>query len=267
MSGASFKKKKFMAMATGFGAAIVIVGAMFKIQHWPGASVMLIAGLSVEAFLFILGAFEPPHMDIDWTLAYPELAGGHSEHEEHEEEAPELLEELDPISQKLDKMLTEANIGPELIDSLGKGLKNLGDTAGNMNNLGNAGAASDEFVEKIKGASENVGKLSDSYSRASVALTDLTDLKGTGASYAEELTKMSRNLSELNEIYAKQVSSTTESVRISNEASENINQLLLSLSSSVEDTKKYKEEISVLGQNLSKLNTIYGNMLSAMTVR
>ncbi|MCX6182636.1 MAG: gliding motility protein GldL [Bacteroidetes bacterium] len=255
-------------MATGFGAAIVIVGAMFKIQHWPGASVMLIGGLSVEAFLFVMGAFEEPHMDIDWTLAYPELAGGHGHGEEnHEEEVPELLEEADPISQKLDKMLMDANIGPELLDSLGKGLKNLGDTAGNMNNLGNASAASNEFVEKIKGASENVGKLSDSYSRASVALTDLTDLKGTGASYAEELTKMTRNLSELNDVYSKQVSSTNESMKLSTEVSDNINQLLLSLSSSVEDTKKYKEEISVLGQNLSKLNTIYGNMLSAMTVR
>lgn len=265
MSGSSFKKKKFMAMSTGFGAAVVIVGAMFKIQHWPGASVMLIAGLSVEAFLFILGAFEPPHMDIDWTLAYPELAGGHAEHEE--EEVPELLEEADPVSQKLDKMLMEANIGPELIDSLGKGLKNLGDTAGNMSNLGNAGAASNEFVAKIKDASDNVGKLSDSYSRASMELTDLTNLKGTGVSYAEELTKMTRNLSELNDVYAKQVTSTNESMKLSSEISDNINQLLLSLSSSVEDTKKYKEEISVLGQNLSKLNTVYGNMLSAMTVR
>ena len=267
MSGASFKKKKFQMMATGFGAAIVIVGAMFKIQHWPGSSVMLVAGLSVEAFLFVMGAFVEPHMDIDWTLAYPELAGGHAEHEEHEEEAPELLESTDPISQKLDKLLMDANIGPELLESLGKGMKNLGDTAGNMNNLGNASAASNEFVEKIKGASENVGKLSDSYSRASVALTDLTDLKGTGASYAEELTKMTRNLSELNDVYAKQVTSTNESMKLSTEVSDNINQLLISLSSSVEDTKKYKEEISVLGQNLSKLNTIYGNMLSAMTVR
>ncbi|MFM7021494.1 MAG: gliding motility protein GldL [Flavobacteriales bacterium] len=267
MSGGSYKKKKFMAMATGFGAAIVIVGAMFKIQHWPGASFMLIFGLSVEAFLFIMGAFEPPHMDIDWTLAYPELAGGHSEEHEAEPDGHEILEEADPIAQKLDKMLVEANIGPELIESLGKGLKNLGDTASNMNTLGNASAANEEFVQKIKGASENVGKLSDSYSKASVALTDLVDLKGSGASYAEELTKMTRNLSELNEVYSKQVTSTNESMRLSTEVSDNINQLLISLSSSVEDTKKYKEEISVLGQNLSKLNTIYGNMLSAMTVR
>ena len=63
-------------MATGFGAAIVIVGAMFKIMHWPGASVMLVAGLSTEAALFVMGAFEKPHMDVDWSLVYPELAGG-----------------------------------------------------------------------------------------------------------------------------------------------------------------------------------------------
>jgi len=266
MSGGSYKKKKFMAMSTGFGAAIVIIGAMFKIQHWPGASFMLILGLSVEAFLFVMGAFEPPHMDIDWTLAYPELAGGHKD-EEEAEASVEVLEEADPVSQKLDQMFTAANIGPELIESLGKGLKNMGDTASNLNTLGNAGVASTEFADKLKGASSNVDKLSDSYTRASEALTGLTDLKGQGNVYAEELVKMTGNLSELNDVYAKQVKASKDSIGLSSEVTENINELLKHLSASVEDTKKYKEEVAVLGQNLSKLNTVYGNMLSAMTIR
>ncbi len=266
MSGGSYKKKKFMAMSTGFGAAIVIVGAMFKIQHWPGASFMLIFGLSVEAFLFIMGAFEPPHMDIDWTLAYPELAGGHKD-EEEAEASVEVLEEADPVTQKLDQMFTAANIGPELIESLGKGLKNMGDAATNLNTLSTAGAAGGEFAEKLKGASSNVDKLSDSYTRASEALTGLADLKGQGNVYAEELVKMTSNLSELNEVYAKQVKASKDSIGLSSEVTESINELLKHLSASVEDTKKYKEEVAVLGQNLSKLNTVYGNMLSAMTIR
>jgi gliding motility-associated protein GldL len=65
MSGNSFfaskKWKGFMAKLYGFGAAVVIVGALFKIQHWPGAGLMLIVGLGTEAVIFIFSAFEPIH--------------------------------------------------------------------------------------------------------------------------------------------------------------------------------------------------------------
>lgn len=69
------KWKLFMAKLYGFGAAVVIVGALFKIQHWPGAGPMLILGLGTEAVIFAFSAFEPIHEDLDWTLVYPELGG------------------------------------------------------------------------------------------------------------------------------------------------------------------------------------------------
>ena len=67
--------KKFMAKVYGWGAAIVLLGALFKIQHYPGASIMLVVGLSTEAIIFFFSAFEPLHQELDWTLVYPELAG------------------------------------------------------------------------------------------------------------------------------------------------------------------------------------------------
>lgn len=73
------KGKTVMGLLYGLGASIVIVGALFKIQHWPGAGIMLTVGLLTEALIFAVSAFEPPHMDIDWTLVYPELAGMHDE--------------------------------------------------------------------------------------------------------------------------------------------------------------------------------------------
>src|SRR6218665_687326 len=77
--------KRYLHLASCFGAAIVIVGALFKIMHWPGASVALICGLGTEAVLFILFGIDIPHEEVDWTLAYPELAGmGHDEIEEQE---------------------------------------------------------------------------------------------------------------------------------------------------------------------------------------
>jgi len=278
--GDSYKKKVFTNMATGFGAAIVIVGAMFKIMHWPGASVMLVAGLSTEAALFIMGAFEKPHMEVDWSLVYPELAHSHGESHDEESELAENQEiakphghavaapvNNDPISQKLDQMLMDANIGTELIESLGEGLRTFGSTAKTLNDVGSAGAATEEFIGSIKGASENVSKLSDSYLRASESLTDLVSTNGESVSYGEQLSQMTKNLSELNSVYAQQISANNDSVKLSAEISTNINQLLINLSDSVEDTKRYKEQVAILGENLSKLNTVYGNMLSAMTVR
>ncbi|MFT6716510.1 MAG: gliding motility-associated protein GldL, partial [Saprospiraceae bacterium] len=208
----SYKKAKFNNMATGFGAAIVIVGAMFKIMHWPGASFMLVLGLTTEALLFAMGAFEEPHMETDWGLVYPELAIDHAAGETAEVGEGETgkTDSGDPIAQKLDEMLMDANIGSELVTSLGDGLRSFSTTAKNLNSAGDASVASDEFVSSLKGASASVGKLSDSYSKASETLTDLVAIEGQGVSYGEQLTHMTKNLSELNAVYEQQIAANND---------------------------------------------------------
>lgn len=273
MSGASYKKLKITQMATGFGAAIVIVGAMFKIQHWPGASFMLVFGLSTEAALFLMGAFEEPHMEVDWSLVYPELTFAHLI-----EEGQEIIPagagggggaaggSGDAVSQKLDEMLADANIGEDLIESLGAGLRSFESTAQSLNSSGDASAATESLVGSLNSASKNVDMMSDAYSKASESIAGMTDLKGEGTSYAEQLTTMTKNLGELNGVYEQQIVANNSGMKLSSELQDNINQLLTNLSDSVEDTKRYKTEISSLGENLGKLNTVYGNMLSAMTI-
>lgn len=274
MSGASYKKLKFSQMATGFGAAIVIVGAMFKIMHWPGASVMLVAGLSTEAALFVMGAFEEPHMEVDWSLVYPELTFAHLI-----EEGQEIIPagaggggsavgggSGDAVSQKLDEMLADANIGEDLIESLGAGLRSFESTAQSLNNSGDASAATESLVGSLNSASKNIDMMSDAYSKASESIAGISDLKGEGTSYAEQLTTMTKNLGELNGVYEQQIVANNSGMKLSSDIQDNINQLLTNLSDSVEDTKRYKTEISSLGENLGRLNTVYGNMLSAMTI-
>ena len=117
--------KKIMAKVYGLGAAVVIVGALFKILHWKGADVMLMIGLLTEAFLFTLSAFEPLHKETDWTLVYPELAGLDVKEKSTKKVASGT------VSQQLDKMLEEAKVGPELIQSLGNGLKSLSENVTN----------------------------------------------------------------------------------------------------------------------------------------
>lgn len=247
--------KKFMAKLYGWGAAIVILGALFKIQHWPGAGLMLTIGLSTEAVIFFFSAFEPIHEEIDWTLVYPELRSGEPVHSE----TPALSDD-ESITEQLDHMLEEAKIEPELIASLGEGLRSLSSQAAKLNEISDASVATNEYAASLKGASAKVGELTETYSRASEALTGLADNQEAGATAGEHLQKMTTNLSDLNKMYEVQL---TE-LQTSSQLYSGITELMQNLNDSIEDTKLYKKNINELAHNLSDLNTVYGNMLSAM---
>lgn len=259
--------KKFMAKLYGFGAAIVIFGAMFKIMHWPGAGIMLVAGLSTEAIIFIFSAFEPIHNDPDWTLVYPELALGHGEDEglEHEHHVAKV-EDKGSVTEELDKMLEEAKIEPELIKSLGDGLRSLSDATNKIGDVSNASLATNEYVESMRGASQKVDQLADSYVRASTAIMGLADSKDAGQSFGEEMQKLSGNLSALNNIYEMQLKGSSSHLESTSKLYSGINELMQNLHDSLEDTKRYKDNMSDLARNLTALNTIYGNMLAAMNI-
>ena len=260
--------KKFMAKLYGIGAAIVIIGAMFKIQHWPGASAMLVGGLSIEAIIFFFSAFEPLHADPKWELVYPELA----EHEESDEEdlnleatSSDSKEEL-PITEQLDNLLEEAKIGPELIESLGLGLRSLSDNASKMSNITDASVATSEYVDSVKNAATNVNTLAENYSRASESLSSISLSAEDGNNYARELKAVSAKLTELNSVYDMQLQGSKEQAESTKQFQAGVTELMENLQASVQDTKNYKENISELSNNLSALNRVYGNMLAAMNV-
>jgi len=258
---ATKKGKRIMGMVYGLGAAVVIVGALFKILHWPGANEMLTVGLLTEAAIFFLSAFEKPHEDPDWTLVYPELAGMHDD--DHDKKA---LNSKDAVSQQLDKMLEEAKIGPELIESLGHSFKALSDNTSKLADITDASVATDEYVTNIKSASNQVGTLADRYMKASESLDSITLTNAEGQGYSEQLQRVSKNLSELNSVYELQLRGAEQHSQATNKFYDGIEQLMSSLQDSVNDTKRYKEEMSQLTTNLTSLNTIYGNMLSAMNI-
>jgi hypothetical protein len=211
----SKKFKNFMAKLYGFGAAIVIIGALFKIQHWPASGFFLVLGLGTEALIFFFSAFEPPHEDVDWSLVYPELAGMGDEDSHAKKERPK---KNDPVAQKLDALMADAKIGPELIESLGKGLTSLGTNAGKLGDMSNAAVATDDYVKNMSKASQSVSAMSDSYNKAAVA-------------------------------------------------AQGMNEIMSNLSASVDDTVRYRNEVAILAKNLSQLNAVYGNMLTAMTIK
>lgn len=258
--------KKFMAKLYGLGAAVVIVGAMFKIMHWPGAGPMLVIGLSTETFIFFFSAFEPLHEEIDWSLVYPELAGMHGEeggHEKEEEHVEEVKEEAS-ITEQLDHMLEEAKIGPELIASLGEGMRSLSDQAGKLSKLSDASVATNEYASTVQSASKNINSLSESFTKAASSLNGLTISTEDSSSFADQLGKVSKNLASLNASYELQLQSSNEHLKSASNFYGGVDELLKNLNDSIGDTKKYKEQIAQLSNNLESLNTVYGNMLNAM---
>ncbi|PCJ66503.1 MAG: gliding motility protein GldL [Bacteroidetes bacterium] len=199
--------KNVMAKAYGLGAAVVILGALFKIQHYPGADIMLIVGMGVEALIFAISAFEPIHEEWDWSLVYPELAGM-----EGEDRPKNSLSQGDAVSQQLDKMLSDAKIGPELIEGLGNGLKSLSSNVTSMADLSGATVATKEYAENVTLATEQLKGMNSSYGRAVNALDSLSETTETfketttkvasiNATLSDSLMSFDQNIQNLNKVY------------------------------------------------------------------
>jgi gliding motility-associated protein GldL len=288
--------KNFIAKLYGLGASVVIIGALFKIQHWVGATEMLTLGLCTEAVIFFFSAFEPLHEEVDWTLVYPELAGIPPEGGElpshGEKHAGGGGGGTHVISggggggggagsaalAKFDEMLEKAEITPDLFMKLGVGMKKLGDSTAKMNEMGDVSAASTKYINTIKGADESLGKLSDSYQTTAKIINEtgsnykniadsLSVIEVGGKSYQQQLEGLNKNLSALNAVYELQIKGTNSNVKESDALYKEIQGLIKDLTDSAGDTKKYREQMTKLNDNLSALNNVYGNMLAAMNVK
>ena len=199
--------KNIMAKAYGLGAAVVIVGALFKIMHWPGANEMLILGMGTEAVIFMISAFEPIHEEWDWSLVHPELAGM-----EGDSKPKQAVGSGDAVSQQLDKMLSEAKIGPELIEGLGTGLKSLSTNVSSMADLSGASIATKEYADNVSKANEQLMGMNSSYTRAVSALESLSEttesfkettsrVTSLNATLNDNLVSFDQNIQNLNKVY------------------------------------------------------------------
>jgi len=249
--------KKVMSKVYGFGASVVIVGALFKIMHWPGANPMLIIGLGTEALIFALSAFEPLHKEIDWTLVYPELAGIEGEGDDRNKGT---------ISQQLDKMLEESKVGPELISSLGNGLKSLSDQVGNLKDLSSAAVATDAYAKNVAQAAQTVTGLNSSYAKAVEAMNGLVSASEGSKEYGNQIEKMTKNLASLNSVYELEIKESNSHLKTINDFVGNLSKVAGTLADTQGQAESYKNEIGKLSKNLTALNNVYGNMLSAMNI-
>ncbi|MBF00962.1 gliding motility protein GldL [Flavobacterium coralii] len=200
--------KKVMNFAYGMGAAVVIIGALFKLMHWPGASLMLIVGLSTEALIFGLSAFDPVEKELDWSLVYPELAGGDAKKKEVKKENPAEAQGL--LSQKLDNLLKEAKIDGELMASLGNSIKNFESAAKGISPTVDSIASQKKYSEEMSMAAAQMESLNSLYkvqlesaSRNAEANRDIAE---NAAKLQQEMAAMTKNISALNNVYGGMLS-------------------------------------------------------------
>jgi gliding motility-associated protein GldL len=302
--------KQFMAKLYGIGAAVVIVGALFKIMHWPGAGLMLIIGLTTEALIFTFSAFEPLHEEDDWSLVFPQLAGlseddeistpqlgSSSEDPKLKQEQLELnkqmLEQIKALRphgsasaiEKFDK-LVESNLGPDVFNKLSKGLNNLSDTTKNLSDLSSATVATNEYASNVKKASNSMAEMANSNQKITDKIKqsgkdlansyqmlidsmslDFGEVAKSNTNYSEQLEVLNKNLSALNTVYEMQLQSTNESLQKSTEFYGKLDTMMGGMKDASKSADSYRNGVEALSKKLVALNTVYGNMLTAMNVK
>ncbi|MEI6060211.1 MAG: gliding motility protein GldL [Bacteroidota bacterium] len=267
--------KNFMSKLYGWGASIVIIGALFKIVHLQYANEFLFVGLITEAVIFFFSAFEPPHTEPDWSLVYPELAGMYHGGKVGAPGSIKKTADGKTVTQELDEMLSKAKIGPELIESLGSGMRKMSENVSKMSDVTNTAVATDDFVRNVKDAGKSAGELSTSYKKVSDVLqADASTVgefsasvksaaasAGTLANVYNDVSSAIKKEMTATETFSNSLSIATDSA---NRLAEKYNFSAEMLSKSAEmlnfsalDSKAYNDQLQKISANLAALNIIY----------
>jgi gliding motility-associated protein GldL len=245
----------------GLGAAVVILGALFKIQHYPGASIMLIAGLGTEAVLFVMFAFAPKEAHVatfdEWARVYPQLKDASID---LGDDAPTQ----ENVAGSLSEMMSGANINQNVIDGLGKGLKGLTDSVSKMGDLSNAAVATDEYAKTVKVASKSLESVSKSYATTAEAMSGMANAATDAKEYHSQVQSITKNLGSLNAVYEMELQDANNHLKAMNKFYANLSSAMENMADASKDTNQFKTELSGLTKNLTSLNTVYGSMLTAM---
>lgn len=269
MSGLDYFYVYLVPKITALGAAVVILGALFKIMHWPGASEMLIIGMTTEAVLFAMGVAEPIHPEAprpDWSKVYPQLADGSKvppmamsgnqiAAPKDEKTAAKLAAIEDAVAKVLD---------PAKIENFGKGMQDFTANVAKLGAASDASVATTEYAKNVKLASTAIVEMNKSYSVAIGSMNEMANATKDAKAYHAQVQVLTKNLTELNAVYETELRSASKHVKTLNEFYEKVGVAMQNVANASDDTQKFKDQLSVLTTNLGSLNKIYGGMLTAM---
>lgn len=357
----SKKWKNFMKYLYGWGASVVILGALFKILHLPGATIMLFAGMGTEAIIFFFSAFEPTPEEYDWALVFPELSGMTDENDIKSygtrsagggisadelqaaftnalsasganlgggaQAAIPAAASATPVyagggggmvfTEKFNAMLEKAEIGPELFDKVGAGLRKLGEASNKIADMSGSAIATKDFADKMTKANESMNALNDNIAKSSEAMSSIGTQLGSGIqnsvrglenslaqagqqvaeqlngvsnnlsstyqqlaeamkantttisngsnSYSEQLGQLNKHMTALNALHEQHLNATSQRLSEVQNVYAGVDNMTQKLKETIDGTDKFAKALEMLNNNVASLNSVYGNMLSAMT--
>ena len=247
MAGISRKSEILLNALVCVGASIVIFGAMLKILHTSYADIALKVGLTTEALIFFVYAFVPPPAN---GAATPVVSTGGN-----------------PALTSLDKMMHEADITPTNLQKLSAGFQKLGVTVDKMGEIADVVKSTGDFTANTKSAADAMNTMKESVAKSAVTLATFNDAAEGTKQFHGQVQLLTKNLGSLNTIYELELQDTNNHLKAMNQFYSNLTVASQAMHVSAEDAKKTQEQIVLLAKNLSSLNSVYGNMLSAMQGR
>lgn len=270
-----FKTKRgqsVMNFLFSFFAAVVIGGALFKIEHWPAADIMIICGLVAEIIVFLLMAFlVPAHEEYYWERFFPNI----TEHPDVEERRTGKFSMTpigfggssasgNPALDKLDDMLAKAEITPGNLAKLSDNFSKLNTTVSKMGEISDVVAATGDYTSKTKEATVALVQMKEAYSNAATSVGHFNSASESTKDFHVQVQHLTKNLTSLNTIYELELQDTNNHLKAMNAFYGNLVKASQGMQGSVEEATKVQQQISALSHNLTTLNQIYGNMINAM---
>lgn len=246
------KVSRIVDIFVSIAAAVVIVGALFKLEHWSGADTMLIVGLGTEAVVFTVYGL--------LYLNYPAV-------DDYDVKLTGKNGKDNPALKTMEKMLAEADITPANLSRLSSGFQKLGTTVEKMSEISDVVAATGDYTQKTKEATKALSAVSDAYSKAANSASAFNNASEGAKIFHDQVQVLTKNLSSLNTIYELELQESNNHLKALNQFYGKLSETSKAMVNTVDDANKAKEQIAMLASNLHRLNQIYGNMIGAMQVK
>lgn len=246
------RKRTFLTLIdvlVSAGAAVIIFAAWAKLTHQSYADIMLTVGMWTETGIFLVYAA------IEWIKP---------KHHEEDDEPVELAVAGNPALKSMDKMLQEADITPVNLKRLGEGFQKLGTTVSGISDVSDVVKSTSDFSNKTKEATQAIGTMATAFSSSAATMSSFNSASESAKGFHEQVQVLTKNLGSLNTIYELELKESNNHLKALNGFYGKMAEASQAMMSSVDDAQRAKEQIGALANNLGKLNSVYGNMLSAM---
>jgi gliding motility-associated protein GldL len=244
---------KWMDVGVSVAAAAVIFGALQKILHTPVADLWLKIGLYTEAVIFLLYGV--------LYMVFPPVK------EEYEGSMKMAAATGNPALNNMDKMLQEADITPANLKRLGEGFQKLGTSVAGISDVSDVVKSTSDFSKKTQEATVALGSMSTAFTSSAATMGSFSNAAESAKGFHEQVQVLTKNLGSLNTIYELELKESNNHLKALNGFYGKMAEASNAMMGSVDDAQKAKEQIGALATNLSKLNSVYGNMLGAMQGR